>query len=254
MSTYSFLFEHTTTVSSKDFEILNESKTPYGGKKFIVKTRLQEAGVKNANKRVYDNVVCENIVAQLSPKAKSRSLLMEIDHPVFFDGATDPNLLKKRAATIEINNCGALIRNIGFKNGQIIGELETLSGFKGPDLAGIIQDGVDIGFSLRALGGITPMGDGTLKVKTPILPITYDIVSNPSHQNSRIVEFLPENDLGILEKAESVIFENTDFELIQDDDLNIGDGLINNYARKFVDELISEHFMKVVSKRIQFKI
>ena len=37
-------------------------------------------------------------------------------------------MAKKRATIIEINNCCAVIRNIKFKNGQILGEVESLSG------------------------------------------------------------------------------------------------------------------------------
>lgn len=48
---------------------------------------------------------------------------------MFFSGATDPNKAKQRATIVEINNCAAVLRNISFNKGQIIGEMETLSGF-----------------------------------------------------------------------------------------------------------------------------
>lgn len=35
-------------------------------------------------------------------------------------------------------SCGALLRNIYFQDGTIIGEVETLSGFHGPDIAKMI--------------------------------------------------------------------------------------------------------------------
>lgn len=47
---------------------------------------------------------------------------------MFFSGVTDPNKAKQRATIVEINNCGAILRNISYNNGQIIGEMETLSG------------------------------------------------------------------------------------------------------------------------------
>ena len=82
-------------------------------------------------------------------------------HPLFV--SSNPDVLKKRASIIEINNCGALIREIGFKNHQIYGIFETLSGFKGPDLYNLIaKDKVDIGFSLRALGAVETLQDGTI--------------------------------------------------------------------------------------------
>jgi len=165
---YSILFEHTTTIPNSDIEIIEESGSGQN-RKATFKSRLQEANVRNANKRYYDTTVCESIVNQLGPKAKARNLLVEIDHPGF---SGDANATKRRAAIIEIKNCGAVIRNIEFKNGEIIGELETLSSFRGPDLTKLIlDDKIDVGWSLRALGAVTPMQDGTLKVTQEIRPI-----------------------------------------------------------------------------------
>jgi hypothetical protein len=60
------------------------------------------------------------------------------------------------------------------KSKQIIGEISTLSGFKGPDLAGLIKDNVNFGFSLRALGSVEQLSDGTINVVEPMVPVTYD--------------------------------------------------------------------------------
>ena len=150
---YNFIFERTSVVHNHDIEILEETELGGGKGKIAARCNLQESETRNRNNRYYSNAICESIVGQLSPKATGRSLLMEVDHPLFVSG--DPEVLKKRASIIEINNCGALIREIGFKNKQIYGIFETLSGFKGPDLYNlIVKDKVDIGFSLRALGAV----------------------------------------------------------------------------------------------------
>ena len=122
---YNFIFETTSVVRNHDIEILEESHSG-GVSKATARCLLQESEMKNRNNRYYTNSICESIVNQLSPKATGRSLLMEVDHPLFVSG--DPEVLKKRASIIEINNCGALIREIGFKNKQIYGIFETLSG------------------------------------------------------------------------------------------------------------------------------
>lgn len=250
---YSFLFETTTVVTPSEIQILEEGKTPQGNPKVSFKSRLQESGVKNNNKRIYSSQICESIVEQLSPRASTRNLLMEIDHPMFFSGASDPSVAKRRAALVEIKNCGAVIRNIGYQDGQIIGELETLSGFRGPDLANLItKDKVNIGFSLRALGGVEPLQDGTLMVKSPIMPITYDVVSNPSHANARIMEFLPESDMSLLQNAEAIICEGEEFELLESEQITICEG--NSCIRRFVDDVIAEQFLSVISSKIEFRI
>ena len=50
--------------------------------------------------------------------------------------------------------------------------METLSGFQGPSFARmLINDRVNIGFSLRALGAVETQPDGTIIVGSPIKPI-----------------------------------------------------------------------------------
>lgn len=111
-------------------------------------------------------------------------------HPMVL--TDNPNHTKRRATTVEIKNCACLLRNIYMEGNKIIGEIETLSNRKGQDIANlIVKDKVNIGFSLRALGATDVLPDGTIKVLTPIKPITYDIVSNPSHAAARVLEFLP---------------------------------------------------------------
>lgn len=93
-------------------------------------------------------------------------------HPFVQTG--DANILKRRAGSIEIKNACALLRRIYMEGTDIIGEIETLSGFKGPDLASIVMyDKVNIGFSLRALGAVDQRPDGTIVVLEPIKPIKY---------------------------------------------------------------------------------
>lgn len=247
---YSILVEQTTIVPNSGIEILEESGKGQS-RKVSFKSRLQEANVKNANKRYYDNAVCETIIEQLGPKAKARNLLTEVDHPMFNGG--DPASMKKRAAVIELKNCGAVIRDIKFHNGEIMGEMETLTSFRGPDLTKLITDDkVDIGWSLRALGAVSPMSDGTLKVMKEIRPITYDIVSNPSHQNSKIVEFLPESDMSMLNDNQ-VLAEETELSMLNEqDEITICEG--NYCVKMFMDDYIKEQFNNIIGKGLRFRI
>lgn len=73
---YKFLCD---PVSSKPVEVLSEATNSDGSLKIVFKARLQTAGERNQNRRIYSREVCESIVNQLSSKAKDRSLLMEVD-------------------------------------------------------------------------------------------------------------------------------------------------------------------------------
>lgn len=247
---YNFIFERTSVVKNHDIQILEESDIGGGKGKIAAKACLQEAEVKNKNNRFYSSPICESIVNQLTPKASGRSLLMEVDHPLFI--SADPEVLKKRASIIEINNCGALIREIGFKNGQINCVFETLSGFKGPDLYNLItKDKVDIGFSLRALGAVETLQDGTIMVKDPIRPITYDIVSNPSHVTAKVLEFLPESASEFI-PDEKLICEGEELEFLGKDHIVMSDG--DSTVIRFIDDIINERFDDIILRNIRFKI
>ena len=247
---YNFIFERTSVVKNHDIEILEETDLGNGKSKIAARCSLQEAEVKNRNNRYYSGAICESIVNQLSPKAQGRSLLMEVDHPLFV--SADPEVLKKRASIIEINNCGALIREIGFKNKQIYGIFETLSGFKGPDLYNLItKDKVDIGFSLRALGAVETLTDGTIMVKDPIRPITYDVVSNPSHINAKVLEFLPESANEYIPEH-NLICEGEYVDILGKDQIVVSEG--DSMVIRFIDDIINERFEDVVSKGIKFRI
>ena len=144
-------------------------------------------------------------------------------------------------------SCGALLRNIYMESNQIIGEVETLSGFHGPDIAKmVLYDKVNVGFSLRALGSVNTRPDGTIEVLSPIKPITYDLVSNPSHAKARVLEFLPESvDLGGVDEQSGVLCEsvgtNEDILLLQEDGIVIANNA-DLPERHFVEEILRSRF------------
>ena len=246
---YNFIFENVEIVSNDQLHILEESKTTTGERKVKFRTKLQEAEVVNKNKRRYSQNICESIVNQLQIKAKSNSLLSELNHPM----SGNAEELKRRATIIDYNNCCAKIEDIKFKDNFIIGELSTLSSFKGPDLAKlIVDDKVDIGFSLRALGSIKPIAKGILEVSSPIYAVSYDVVSNPSHANSKIIEFLPESNANhMFEQDQLVLCENVEVGILEADNVSIAKKNIGMSV--FLDDIIRESFCKNISKNILFR-
>lgn len=94
---YNYLFD---VVSSPQIQILSEGRSDETNQpKVVFKAKLQTAGEKNQNGRVYSQQVCESIVSQLKEKALNRSLLMEVDHPMV--ASKDPGMMKRRATTVE---------------------------------------------------------------------------------------------------------------------------------------------------------
>jgi hypothetical protein len=189
------VMEETVMVSPDTLQILQETKTESGIDKVKFKVPLQDAEIVNGNRRFYSKQTCENIVNGLKPMAKNRCLFQEIDHPM--TGTNDQESIKKRAIVVELKNCGSLVSDIFMEGNNVYGIVETLSGFRGPDLRDlIVKDKANIGFSLRMFSRVEPHPrfEGVMEVKTPLRPITYDVVTNPSHKTARMVQFSTESE------------------------------------------------------------
>ncbi len=247
---FSILFESTNTITPDDIVILeSESKNKEGTERIIFKTKLQTANEVNGNRRYYSRDICNRIVENLRPLAKSRSLLQEVDHP--FINSSDSDVQKKRAVTVDYKNCGSLIRDIYLENNDIVGEIQTLSGFLGPSLRDlIVKDKVNIGFSLRMLGSVKPHPnmEGVSLITDPIRPITYDVVTNPSHKSAKIISFIPESASDFIDDGASLITEN--------EILTLENVHLPITSRKLIDEflmnILKEQFSSIKSFKFDF--
>lgn len=197
------IYEANTAISTPNTRhIMHEETIHLNGQpinKVVFKAVLQTCNEVNGNRRWYSKAFCQEIVKALSPVAKNRSLYMEVDHPIL----SDPNSLaaKARASNTILANSGAMIRDIYMDGNDIVGHIETLSGFRGPDLSNLISiDKANIGFSARLFADSRPHPSrkGVIEVVGPFKAVTYDVVSNPSHTTSRIIELVSESSDGTM--------------------------------------------------------
>lgn len=58
-----------------------------------------------------------------------------------------------------------------------------------------MEDKANIGFSVRMFGKLKqhPTIQEVVEVVSPLKPITYDVVTNPSHKSAHIISFIPES-------------------------------------------------------------
>ncbi len=176
--------------SGGDAQIIEESITPGGQYKCIFKAKLQEADVVNNNKRVYPAETLEAVYEQLKEKAIARKLVGELDHP---QPQGDQASKIKRSSTISLERACILITDVQWDGTAIYGICETLSNRAGMDLYCLLKDGLTIGFSLRAFGETKNKGGGVVEVTAKgIKALTYDVVANPSHDSSVIIEMIQE--------------------------------------------------------------
>lgn len=165
----------------------NRAKGIKGGTVF--KTILQEANVCNKNKRIYKKEGIEAALKEEAPRIASGVLMGELDHPA----ASDP----ARFSQVKLQDVCFRVLDTNWDGNVLHGIGETLGTSKGKDMqALIIENGMMLGFSLRALGKtqINPT-TGIAEVLSPMRLITYDCVSNPSHANAIMSEVITESAL-----------------------------------------------------------
>jgi hypothetical protein len=171
--------------------------------------------------------------------------------------SNDQDSIKKRAVVVELKNCGSLVSDIYMEGNNVYGIVETLSGFRGPDLRDlIVKDKANIGFSLRMFSRVEPHPrfEGVMEVKTPLRPITYDVVTNPSHKKARMVQFHTES-----EQLKSLMNQDSSEELVTEAEeiLFKSDNIQNPNTSKeliaqYLNELVREAYDDL--KTITFKV
>lgn len=247
--------------TASDIEILEES-TKFNDYKIKFRAKLQESGTVNNNKRIYPRETLEQVYIQLKEKATSRKLVGEMDHP---QPQGDQAAKVKRSSTLSLDRACILITGLDWDGNSIYGICETLSNAKGRDLYALLKDKVTIGFSLRAFGETKTRSDGIIEVLPKGLKsICYDVVANPSHDSSVILEFLNENqtindlymeinkDISLLKNNKQLIQESIDPNLKKDTKLCFGENCLINPLEETVDYLIQNGLKNHKNNRVKF--
>lgn len=144
-------------------------------------TVLQEADTPNSNNRIYDKSILQEGIESTCKRCTPGNLLGELDHPF----GQDVDI--QRQATVMYREASHRIWEHFWENNLLMGKLETLSEGNGKILGGLIRDGVKVGFSLRALGGLKEEGS-VKRVTRPFRYITYDSVHLPSNVKAYITK------------------------------------------------------------------
>jgi hypothetical protein len=224
LKTKKIIFEQ--AYAGGDIQLIEESVTPGGQYKCIFRAKLQEADVVNNNKRVYPVETLEEVYNQLKEKALARKLVGELDHP---QPQGDQSSKIKRSSTISLEKACILIKDVEWDGNSIYGICETLSNRSGMDLYCLLKDKVTIGFSLRAFGETKNRGGGVVEVVARgIKALTYDVVANPSHDSSVILEILQEgsNSRDLVQDLKANLLEEQS--KIQDGNILIEETYISN--------------------------
>lgn len=129
--------------------------------------------VRNQNNRVYPRDLYEKALTDLMPKVKTRQCLGECDHPLDYD-------------EVRLSNVSHLITDLRVEGNKVYGEVELLNTPAGKVVQALVEAGVPIGISSRAVGDVITEGDQE-RVQDLSL-ITYDLVADPSFKTAVLSE------------------------------------------------------------------
>ena len=140
---------------------------------------LQEADAPNRNGRIYPKSVLEEGIRSpyIQERLRTKSLISECNHP------SDQTVA--RQMTVDLRNAACIITEIWWEGNLLKGRVETANTAVGRDMKGLIEQGCQVAFSLRAQGKVQPdPATGHVIVQSPIQICTWDWVLNPSHHKA----------------------------------------------------------------------
>jgi hypothetical protein len=157
------LIEYATFTPTKK---LNEGMKSRVGN-MIVSGLVQACDRPNANRRIYPYETLHEQVDKYiqGPIAENRAL-GELDHP--------------ESSVVNLKNVSHNILKLWWKGKELYGDIEILPTPSGNILKQLFENNITVGISSRALGSVSPIGEGLVRVEDDLDLICWDFVSQPS--------------------------------------------------------------------------
>ncbi|MCK5606007.1 hypothetical protein KAR91_29180 [Candidatus Pacearchaeota archaeon] len=145
---------------------------------------LQTVDEVNQNHRLYPRDVLTDGMENCKERMGRGAFFGEMDHP--FPSGND-QFDTVRQTTVSLKEVSHIIRDYDFRGNHLVGELETSSTPNGAILHGLLKDQAGLGMSMRGLAELERLEDHNV-VKDPLMVVTFDAVSLPSHK-AAVVDF-----------------------------------------------------------------
>jgi hypothetical protein len=141
------------------------SRTSAGN--MIVSGLVQACDKPNANKRIYpyDTLKSQVDLYINGPISENRAL-GELDHP--------------ESSVINLKNVSHNIVKLFWQDKNLYGDIEILPTPSGNILKQLFENNITVGISSRAMGTVSPIGEGLVRVEEDLELICWDFVSTPS--------------------------------------------------------------------------
>lgn len=161
--TKQLLIEYAMFVPTKR---INEGLKSSGGN-MIVSGLVQACDKPNANRRIYPYEILHTQVEKYmqGPISENRAL-GELDHP--------------ESSVVNLKNVSHNITKLWWQGKELYGDIEILPTPSGNILKELFKSHITVGISSRALGSVSPIGEGLVQVEDDLDLICWDFVSQPS--------------------------------------------------------------------------
>lgn len=175
----------------------------------------------NKNKRIYDSFEMDREVHRYQKEMiDTKRAMGELNHPT--------------KAEVDLERACHLVVEMKRDGNTYVGKSKVLSTPMGMIVKSLINDGVKVGMSTRALGKLTESGNGVNRVSDFRL-VAVDCVADPSCPSAFVN--------GILESKQFVVREDGSFEEYYDKLSNS----ISSLPRKDVDSYLKEQIIQFIN-------
>ena len=126
---------------------------------------MQRVDEQNGNGRIYPKLILEREVKNYMKTVKENRACGELDHP--------------EDSVVNLKNASHIVTDLWWEGQDLKGKIKVLSTPAGKILESLVNDGVTLGISSRALGSVHESQGKTI-VEDDLQLICFDIVSEPS--------------------------------------------------------------------------
>ena len=138
----------------------------------VLAGKIQAAGKKNGNGRIYPRPILEREMKNYTKLVKEGRAVGELDHP--------------DSSVIELKSASHLITEVWWDGDDVMGKLKILDTPAGKIAKDLVKGGVQLGISSRGLGS-TRQERGITMVEDDFQLLCFDLVSEPSTTGAYLV-------------------------------------------------------------------
>jgi len=211
-----------TPAPEEQFEYIEEQKNLKGQSKLIIRGPYMECEMVNKNQRIYtESDMAREVDRYNREMVETKRALGELNHPA--------------SAEVDLERACHMVTNLRKDGKTIWGESVVLSTPTGQIVRSLINDGVKVGMSSRALGQLEEQGNGINRVNEMRL-IAVDCVADPSCPRAFVN--------GILESKQFVLAQNGRYEEVYEQFANS----LKNLPRHDVASFLKNQILSFLSK------